>query len=312
MLLKTSALGVDFDADRRALQASGALARMVQPVLNTMNQRLAEEKPALIRLKDMVLSTWLPPIPSGPFKRLLANEARAAIGRPVPSTVSIEVTRSCGARCDHCLIREGEGELSRQEITSVIDQVLEMGSCIITFTEGDPLLREDIFDLVRGVAGAHAMALKAIRIALDAGLMVTMSCHIKAGQVDRILDLYNLATELGVQELSVWEGMPRSPEEKLTLIEKEKIIDIYRKINSTAGGPRIFANTYFEGQMLGCMAGRRWMHVAVDGSIRGCPYLKESYANIREVSLKDAWKALRGSGQFEGSVCHCPAQEIFG
>ncbi|NTV76943.1 MAG: radical SAM protein, partial [Methanothrix sp.] len=121
-----------------------------------------------------------------------------------------------------------------------------------------------------------------------------------------------LATELGVQELSVWEGMPRSPEEKLTLIEKEKIIDIYRKINSTAGGPRIFANTYFEGQMLGCMAGRRWMHVAVDGSIRGCPYLKESYANIREVSLKDAWKALRGSGQFEGSVCHCPAQEIFG
>lgn len=362
MLLKTSALGVDFDADRRALQASGALARMVQPVLNTMNQRLAEEKPALIRLKDMVLSTWLPPIPSGPFKRLLANEARAAIGRPVPSTVSIEVTRSCGARCDHCLIREGEGELSRQEITSVIDQVLEMGSCIITFTEGDPLLREDIFDLirhidpekavanlftpgleltvekavklreaglynliigvystnpeehdlVRGVAGAHAMALKAIRIALDAGLMVTMSCHIKAGQVDRILELYQLATELGVQELSVWEGMPRSPEEKLTLIEKEKIIDIYRKINSTAGGPRIFANTYFEGQMLGCMAGRRWMHVAVDGSIRGCPYLKESYANIREVSLKDAWKALRGSGQFEGSVCHCPAQEIFG
>ncbi|OYV08036.1 MAG: radical SAM domain-containing protein [Methanosaeta sp. ASP1-1] len=167
-------------------------------------------------------------------------------------------------------------------------------------------------DLVRGVAGAHAMALKAIRIALDAGLMVTMSCHIKAGQVDRILELYTLATELGVQELSVWEGMPRSPEEKLTLIEKEKIIDIYRKINSTAGGPRIFANTYFEGQMLGCMAGRRWMHVAVDGSIRGCPYLKESYANIREVSLKDAWKALRGSGQFEGSVCHCPAQEIFG
>lgn len=362
MLLKTSALGVDFDADRRALQASGALARMVQPVLNTMNQRLAEEKPALIRLKDMVLSTWLPPIPSGPFKRLLANEARAAIGRPVPSTVSIEVTRSCGARCDHCLIREGEGELSRQEITSVIDQVLEMGSCIITFTEGDPLLREDIFDLirhidpekavanlftpgleltvekavklreaglynliigvystnpeehdlVRGVAGAHSMALKAIRIALDAGLMVTMSCHIKAGQVDRILELYTLATELGVQELSIWEGMPRSPEEKLTLIEKEKIIDIYRKINSTAGGPRIFANTYFEGQMLGCMAGRRWMHVAVDGSIRGCPYLKESYANIREVSLKDAWKALRGSGQFEGSVCHCPAQEIFG
>jgi MoaA/NifB/PqqE/SkfB family radical SAM enzyme len=362
MLLKTAALCVDFDPDRRALQASGALARMIQPALNIMNQRLAEEKPALIRADDMVASTWLPPIPSGPFKRLLANEARAAIGRPVPSTLSLEVTRSCGARCEHCLIREGEGELSYEEMTGVIDQALDLGCCIITFTEGDPLLREDIFDLIkhvdpnkavvnlftpgleltiekaaklkevglynliigiystdpeehdriRGVDRAHARALEAIGTALDAGLMVTMSCHIKGGQVDRILELYRLADELGVQELSVWEGMPRTPEEKLTLIEKEKIVDIYRKINSEPSGPRIFANTYFEGQMLGCMAGRRWMHVAVDGSIRGCPYLKESYANIKEVSLKDAWRALRHSQDFEGSVYHCPAQEIFG
>ena len=362
MLLKTAALRVDFDGDRRALQASGALAGMIQPALNIMNQRLAEEKPALIRPNDMVASTWLPPIPSGPFRRLLANEARAAIGRPVPSTVSIEVTRSCGAICEHCLIREGEGELSYEEMTGVIDQALDLGSCIITFTEGDPLLREDIFDLiryidpekavvnlfspgleltaekavklkeaglynliigvystnpeehdqVRGVSGAHSRALEAIGMALNAGLMVTMSCHIKAGQVDRIWDLYGLAAELGVQELSIWEGMPRTPEEKLTLIEKEKILDIYRKINSTPGGPRIFANTYFEGRMLGCMAGRRWMHVAVDGSIRGCPYLKESYANVKEVSLKNAWRALRRSRDFEGSVWHCPAQEIFG
>lgn len=362
MLLKTAALCVDFDRDRRALKASGALANLVQPALNMMNRRLAEEKPAMVRLKDLVVSTWLPPIPSGPFKRLLVNEARAAIGRPVPSTVSIEVTRSCNAKCEHCLIREGEGEPSFQDVVRVIDQALDLGCCIVTFTEGDPLLRDDIFDLIkhidperavanlftpgldmtvekavklreaglynliigvysvnpqehdliRGVAGAHAKALEAIRTALDAGLMVTMSCHIKSGEVDRIPNLYSLASELGVHELSVWEGMPKSPDEKLTLIEREKIVEIYRKINSTPGGPRMFANTYFEGQMLGCMAGRRWIHVAVDGSIRGCPYLRESYANIKEVSMKDAWKAMRRSGHFDGFVCSCPAQEIFG
>jgi MoaA/NifB/PqqE/SkfB family radical SAM enzyme len=360
-LVKTAAVCVDFDRDRRALQATGALAWMIQPVLNMMNLRLQEEKPAMVRLKDIVASTWLPPIPSGPFKRLLINEARASMGRPVPSTVSIEVTRNCGAKCGHCLIREGEGELQGQEIKRVLDEALELGACIITFTEGDPLLREDIFSLikhidpekavvnlftpgldmtvekavrlreaglynliigvysvnpeehdqVRGVPGAHARALEAIRIALQTGLMVTMSCHIKAGQVDRILDLYELADELGVQELSIWEGMPKSPDEKLTQIEREKIIGIYKKINSTPGGPRIFANTYFEGQMLGCMAGRRWMHVAVDGSVRGCPYLQESYANIRTVSLNDAWKAVRRSGKFEGFINGCPAQEIF-
>lgn len=359
-LIKTAALCVDFDRDARALQAQGALARMVQPVLNMVNQRLGEEKPAQVRLKDLVASTWLPPIPSGPFKRLIINEARNAIGRPVPQTVSIEVTRSCGAKCDHCLIKEGEGELSSEEIKRVIDQALEMGTCIITFTEGDPLLREDIFDLikyvdpekavvnlftpglemtveravklreaglynlligvystdpeehdkVRGVVGAHARALDAIRIALDTGLLVTMSCHILSGQVDRITKLHDLATELGVQELSVWEGMPKNPDEALTQIEREKIINLYRKINSSPNGPRLFANTYFEGQMLGCMAGRRWMHVAVDGRIRACPYMRDSYDDIRKTSLQDAWKRLRSTGEFDGFVSCCPAQKI--
>jgi MoaA/NifB/PqqE/SkfB family radical SAM enzyme len=360
-LIKTAALCVDYDRDLRALQGAGALARMIQPVLKTINQRLADEKPAQVRLKDIVASTWLPPIPSGPFKRLLVDEARHAIGRPVPETISIEVTRRCDAKCDHCLIKEGEGELSREDIMRTIDQALDMGACIVTFTEGDPLLREDIFelirhvdpekavvnlftpgldmtlekavklreaglynliigvysanpeehDLVRGVVGAHAKALQAIDIALQTGLLVTMSCHIKAGQVDRISDLYDLAAKLGVHELSIWEGMPKTPEEKLTLIEREKIVDLYKKINTTQGGPRLFANTYFEGKLLGCMAGRRWLHVAVDGSVRACPYLKESYANIMDSSLKDAWKAIRSSGQFEGFVCNCPAQEIF-
>ncbi len=362
-LLKTAALTVDFNLERRALEARGALALMVQPILKSINQRLNEEKPALIREKDIVATTWLPPIPSGPFKRLLLNEAKTAMGRPVPQTVSIEVTRSCGCNCSHCLVKnDGEGELSKEEIFRVIDQALEMGACIITFTEGDPLLRDDIFELIRHVdpekavvnlftpgleltmlkaeqlrdaglynlligvysadpeyhdqlrdlPGAHSKAVEAIEVALRAGLMVTMAAHIKSGQVDRIPELYKFATDLGVQELSVWEGMPQNPEEKLTQIEHEKILTLYKKINSTPGGPRIFASTYFEGQMLGCMAGRRWLHVGVDGNVRACPYLSGSYGNVLESSLKDIWKIVRGSGEFNGFVCTCPAQEIFG
>jgi MoaA/NifB/PqqE/SkfB family radical SAM enzyme len=357
-LLKTAALSVDFDRERRDLRAHGALALMVQPLLDKVNQRLRDEKPALVRVKDIVATTWLPPIPSGPFSRLLLNEAKIAIGRPVPQTVSIEATRQCGAGCEHCLIKEGEGELGQEDLISVIDQALELGACIITFTEGDPLLREEIFDLikhvdpnkavvnlftpglemtvekavklkeaglynlivgvysseaeehdrVRGVAGAHTRAVEAIRIALETGLMVTMSCHIRSGQVDRITDLYEFARELGVQELSVWEGIPRVPEESLAQIEREKIVEIYRRINSTPGGPRLFSNTHFEGQMLGCLAGRRWLHVGVDGNVRACPYLEKSYGNVLNNSLKEIWSSMRASGEFQGFEASCPAQ----
>lgn len=359
-LVKTPAIVVDFDEDLRVMAARGALALMVQPILKKINQRLAEEKPALIREKDVVMTTWLPPLPSGPFRRLILNEAKLAIGRPVPQTVSIEVTRECGCNCEHCLVKEGEGEPSKEEIMRVIDQALEMGSCIITFTEGDPLLREDIFelvhyvdpekavvnlftpgldltqeraerlrdaglynlligiysatpeehDLVRGVEGAHARALQSIKTALDAGLMVTISAHIKSGQVDRIPELYRLASDLGVHELSIWEAVPRRPEERLTQIEREKIVDIYRKMNSDPSGPRIFASSYFEGEMLGCMAGRRWLHVGVDGNVRACPYLTKSYGSIRESTLRDIWKSIRSSEEFEGFRCSCPAQEL--
>lgn len=360
-LLKTAALSVDFNMDSRRMEARGALALMVQPVLKMINQRLLVEKPAQVRIKDIIATTWLPPIPSAPFKRLLLNEAKIAIGRPAPQTVSIEVTRQCGAQCDHCLIKEGEGELAHDDIIRVIDEALEIGASIITFTEGDPLLRDDIFELirhvdpekavvnlftpglemtvekavklkeaglynliigiyspdpaehdkVRGVEGAHAKAVEAIKTALDAGLMVTMSCHVKAGQVEMIPDLYQFATELGVQELSIWEGIPKTPEEQLTQLEREKIVDIYRKVNATPGGPRIFASTYFEGQMLGCMAGRRWLHVGVDGMVRACPYLDKSYGNVLDSTLKDIWKDIRRSGEFEGFVCSCPAQNIY-
>jgi len=361
-LISTAALRVDFDIDGHRLNAYGALALMVQPILNKINQRLSEEKPAMVRSKDIVVTTWLPPIPSGPFKRLVLNEARLAIGRPMPQTVSIETTRLCGCACDHCLIKDGVGELSKEQIIGVIDEALDLGACIITFTEGDPLLREDIFEIIRhvdpekavvnlftpglemtvekavklkeaglynliigvyspdaaehdkirGLEGAYVKAVEAITIALEAGLMVTMSAHVKAGDVEKIPMLYKLASELGVQELSIWEGIPRSPEEQLTQIEREKIIDIYRKINSTPGGPRIFASTYFEGQMLGCMAGRRWMHVGVDGSVRACPYLNGNYGNVLDSSLKDIWKALRDCGEFNSFICGCPAQNLFG
>jgi MoaA/NifB/PqqE/SkfB family radical SAM enzyme len=360
-LLKTAALAVDFDTDNRQLKANGALSLTIRPILKKINQKLSEEKPAMIRMKDVVVTTWLPPIPSGPFRRLLLNEAKMAMNRPVPQTVSIEVTRKCGAACDHCLMREADSELNTEQLINVIDQALDMGTCIITFTEGDPLLREDIFhiikhidpekavvnlftpglemtpekavnlkeaglynliigiyspdpelhDTIRGLQGAHAKAVEAIRIALEAGLMVTMACHVKSGDIERIPQLYQFASDLGVQELSIWEGMPRMPRETLTQIDREKIIEIYRSINSNPNGPRLFANTYFEGQMLGCMAGRRWLHISVDGLVRACPYLKKAYGNILDRPLKEIWNEIRCSGEFNGFDRSCPAQKCY-
>ncbi|MCC7575666.1 MAG: SPASM domain-containing protein, partial [Methanomethylovorans sp.] len=95
----------------------------------------------------------------------------------------------------------------------------------------------------------------------------------------------------------------------LSDLQRKEILDMYQRINSSKGGPRIFANTYFEGRMLGCMAGQRWLHLCVEGSVKPCPYIPFSYGNIREESLKTIWKRIRKSSYYRGERYTCKMHE---
>ncbi len=101
-----------------------------------------------------------------------------------------------------------------------------------------------------------------------------MTTHASPSNMKELPALYALASELGVHEFSVWESMPkRRGEPVITDRDRRTILEMYHRINSAPEGPRMFSNTYFEGQMMGAMAGRRWMHVTVDGDVKPSPYL---------------------------------------
>jgi hypothetical protein len=75
------------------LTASGTLKAVCIPILKIINNRLKEEKPALVLEDKVIASAWLPPIPGSAFKRLIFAEIQLALGRYIPETVSIELTR---------------------------------------------------------------------------------------------------------------------------------------------------------------------------------------------------------------------------
>jgi radical SAM protein with 4Fe4S-binding SPASM domain len=70
-----------------------------------------------------------------------------------PRLISWNVTLRCPLRCSHCYVgageQEAEGVLSTEEAFSVIDQVRELGNPIIVLSGGEPLEREDIFEIAR-------------------------------------------------------------------------------------------------------------------------------------------------------------------
>lgn len=70
-----------------------------------------------------------------------------------PRLVSWNITLRCPLACAHCYMdagdREAEGVLSRREAFGVIDQLCEAGKPVVVLSGGEPLLRDDIFEIAR-------------------------------------------------------------------------------------------------------------------------------------------------------------------
>jgi AdoMet-dependent heme synthase len=104
-----------------------------------------------------------------------------------PQLVAWEVTRSCNLSCAHCRASAHsggyEGELSTDQCFRLIDQIAEVGKPILILTGGEPLLREDVFDIGNYAAG------KGLRVVMGTnGTMVTeiIAAKMKAVPLSRI------------------------------------------------------------------------------------------------------------------------------
>jgi len=103
--------------------------------------------------------------------------------------VAWEVTRSCNLACVHCraaaLDRPYENELTTKEAFELLDSIASFAKPIIILTGGEPLLREDIFEIAD-----HGNRL---------GLRMTMAVNgtlLTSERVQRML-------EVGIQRISI-------------------------------------------------------------------------------------------------------------
>ena len=75
-----------------------------------------------------------------------------------------ETTRRCNLACLHCRAAAGSGpypgELTTDEGIKLLDDLATLGQIVVILTGGEPLLREDIFDLAAHGAGrGHRMVM---------------------------------------------------------------------------------------------------------------------------------------------------------
>jgi len=70
-----------------------------------------------------------------------------------PALVALEITRRCNLHCIHCRAlagdRDASDELSTDEIRRLFDEIASRTRPIMILTGGEPLMREDVFDIAR-------------------------------------------------------------------------------------------------------------------------------------------------------------------
>jgi len=142
------------------LRAEGVLKSLGKPIVNQISEYILAERPAISTEDQYVVSGWLPRIPSPAFNRLVSNQVKIkTTGRKIPEQISIAVTGRCPCDCVFCCAKgiNARPELTLDEMKSIIDQGVEMGTHLFTFDGGEPLLREDIYDIISYAHGTGSL-----------------------------------------------------------------------------------------------------------------------------------------------------------
>ncbi len=97
----------------------------------------------------LYLNLFFPAMPSPAFNRFLDIVAN---NRRVPMSTYFAVTQHCPFKCPHCSYGSHQpGQMTTEEAIDAVRQIRDLGSTIIGFTGGEPLLRKDLAELVREI-----------------------------------------------------------------------------------------------------------------------------------------------------------------
>jgi AdoMet-dependent heme synthase len=81
---------------------------------------------------------------------ILENLNSKAINLGIPLGVHLDVTWRCNERCVHCYLDHDDlGEMSYDEIEDLMTQMATAGVFFLTISGGEPMLRSDIFPILR-------------------------------------------------------------------------------------------------------------------------------------------------------------------
>ncbi len=146
--------------DRVKMKTSGIASSIMGSYVSEMMEIFEDTKPSKVENDQLIYSTWMPPIPSKAFDRLVSSQMSAMRGKFIPEQITISITEECPNRCIHCALPDtkNKARLSPDVVKSIIDQTQNMGTTLIIFDGGEPLLYDGLEELISYVDSSRAIA----------------------------------------------------------------------------------------------------------------------------------------------------------
>ena len=152
-----------------------------------------------------VLNSFLPPFPGEAYERMFENLLSGR--RLSPVSTYIAVTGSCPFNCPHCSIKgRPKGELSTASWISAIEQLKALGNSVLGFTGGEPLMRDDLPELIET---AVLNGMETIVFSSGAGLTPALAEKLKkAGLWAFCVSIESFDTECNAEMRNSSEALP--------------------------------------------------------------------------------------------------------
>lgn len=145
--------------------------------------------------------------------------------------VALETTRRCNLKCLHCRARAHDcadaDVLTTERILALFDEIALLGKPIVILTGGEPLLREDIFELA---AYGNALGLRMVMAPNGTLLDANNAAKLKNSGVQRISISLDSTQAVKHDE---FRGVDGAFERTLRGIAAAKAADLPLQINST-------------------------------------------------------------------------------
>jgi MoaA/NifB/PqqE/SkfB family radical SAM enzyme len=209
------------------------------------------KKSKLTRIGNKIFSnTFTPYFPSPAYDRFLKGVISVASGRPLPVITNFAITPQCPCNCWHCSFsdRSKKDVLSLEHLKAAISEVQDMGSCVIGLTGGEPLLRNDLEDIIACIDNrsmpvifttGYKLTIGRVRRLKEAGLEIPVISldHYKAEVHDRGrrkegMFEYALNAIKMFQEEGFYVAVSFVPDRKLVDNKEEifKVIDFFHDL----------------------------------------------------------------------------------